>query len=603
MSTYSFQDIQDILKLIFSETDSGEITSQELKKLIQEYQSLLTNQYVRQKSFEKIDLLNNVLLSYAMHNYSAQVEEYFDNDWIDSLVTSINLLGEELNHSTVTKHYLQDIFNSIADMLIVIDDSGYISSINNETSEKLLYDLEEILRKNIRIILDDDISLEEIIDAQDKNKNTQFITKSNEVIPVQLNVSPFVRGDNEKIGYVIIARDITDSLNYQREIEEQNAKIRNTNDELRVALKKAEEADHLKTAFLQNMSHEIRTPLNVIVGFSNLLNDFNITSEERAEYTAIISKSGNRLIELVNNILEISKIETGQVKVVKKYFMLNELMDEICKSFTKEIAEKRLEFICNKSEVELEILADSGKLRQILINLIKNAIKFTEEGKIEYGYILKDDFIEFFVADTGIGIPEDFQEKLFERFTQIDNSMSKDYEGAGLGLSICRGLTGILGGKIWFKSKENEGSTFRFTIPFIPKHDYKHKTENQEQNQPKKELNILVAEDDNLNYIFFERLLRYLGHKATRAHNGQDAVELCASHDFDLVFMDIKMPIMNGLEATKIIKVQKPELPIFALTAFAFNEEKETLHKNGFDAVLSKPIEMYDVVKALKTLK
>jgi len=253
------------------------------------------------------------------------------------------------------------------------------------------------------------------------------------------------------IGVWINLHDITDLWNIQQE--------------LIIAKVKAEESDRLKTAFLQNMSHEIRTPLNGIIGFTTLLSDSDLSQEEMKEITAVIKHSGNRLIEMVNNVLDISKIETGQVEVYRMTFPVESLLDDLYSFFSSLTESKGLKLICEAKNGNLRIDSDYQKLYQILSNLINNAVKFTSTGSIEMGYNLKETLIEFYVKDTGVGIAENIQQRIFERFMQADTSISRNYEGAGIGLSICKGLVEILGGKIWVESKFGQGSTFYFTIP------------------------------------------------------------------------------------------------------------------------------------------
>jgi signal transduction histidine kinase len=232
---------------------------------------------------------------------------------------------------------------------------------------------------------------------------------------------------------------------------------------------KAEENDNLKTAFLQNLSHEIRTPLNGIIGYTQLLQLNEVSNESRVNYSKIIHTSGKRLIDIVNNVLELSKIETGQSQVVPTNVNLNHIIDELYNFFLLQAQSKGLELIKDVPENsnENEIYTDESKLNQILINLIGNAIKFTEFGKVRYGFKFESDFVELFVIDTGVGIHDDFKDSVFDRFRQGDTHLSRDYEGAGLGLAICKGFVDLLGGKINFTSQKGIGTTFYFQIPRV----------------------------------------------------------------------------------------------------------------------------------------
>jgi len=251
-----------------------------------------------------------------------------------------------------------------------------------------------------------------------------------------------------------------------KELAFQNQEKEKRADELIIAKEKAEESDKLKTAFLQNISHEIRTPLNTIIGFSSLLNDEN-SKEDIREFTSLIIQSGKRLIETVNNVLEIAKIQTGQVKINKKpVFLYSTFIDLF--TFFNPIAKAKKLILKNPDQDNKFVIvySDEAKLYQVLTNLISNAIKFSNAGHVDFGYILLDTNIQFYISDEGPGIPAELFDRIFDRFIQAEMSLSRGFEGAGLGLSICKGLVGLLGGRIWVESEVNKGTTFFFTIPY-----------------------------------------------------------------------------------------------------------------------------------------
>ncbi len=375
-------------------------------------------------------------------------------------------------------------------------------------------------------------------------------------------------------------------------------------EELIIALAKAEESDKLKTAFLQNMSHEIRTPLNGIIGFSRLLHDEDISKDEILEYTEVIHQSGNRLIEIVNNVLDISKIETGQIVINTKPFSINSLITDLYSFFSPIVVAKNIGLNYHKPMEDTHSLinSDEDKINQIFTNLISNAIKFTSEGNIDFGYELKNGTIEFFVKDTGIGIPEDMNKRIFERFAQVNLSITRGYEGAGIGLAICKGLIEKLGGKIWFESQFNQGTTFYFDLPYVQPQQVKQDDTLRFHNlQKMNKTKILIVEDDFTSYIYLSKVLKNDKFLLVRVENGSQAVELVKnSPDIDLVLMDIRMPIMNGFEATIQIKNIRPELPIIAQTAYAFTEEKEKILAIGCDDYLSKPINHETLLKLIE---
>lgn len=400
--------------------------------------------------------------------------------------------------------------------------------------------------------------------------------------------TPNYNSKGEFVGYIGHCFDITD-----RKIAEQ---------ELMLTKMKAEESDKLKTAFLQNMSHEIRTPLNGIIGFSTLLNADDLSKDDIKEFTAMISQSGKLLIEIVNNILDISKIQTGQFKLEQKTISINSIFSDLLTFFSPFARTKNitLNYHCTDDTNEL-IYSDESKLFQILTNLINNAIKFTMSGSIDFGYEIKGEIVQFYVKDTGIGITPEFHEIIFDKFTQADLSISRGFEGAGLGLAICKGLVELIGGKIWVESELNVGSTFYFSIPYIPIAQYfEPVSEDTGKTVKGTKGTVLVAEDDWISTQYLIRLLGESGINVIHAINGEQAVEIVKNiPDIDLILMDIRMPVMDGIEATKIIKKIRPDLPIIAQTAYAFSEERNTILSIGCDDYLIKPLvkkKVYEII-------
>ncbi|MBP7459839.1 MAG: PAS domain S-box protein [Candidatus Delongbacteria bacterium] len=368
---------------------------------------------------------------------------------------------------------------------------------------------------------------------------------------------------------------------------------KNTEIQLIAAKEKAEESDRLKTAFLQNMSHEIRTPMNAIIGFSEMLGQADPTSDKRHQYTEIIIAGSKQLLAVVNNILAISTLETKQEKINFEPVSINAMLKDLELSFRTAAQDRNLalHLTLGLADSHDKFISDEIKLRQILTNLINNAIKFTHQGCIEIGYGLKTYEVEFYVKDTGIGIQPDLHAKIFERFRQADSSMSRQYGGTGLGLAISRGYVELLGGKVHLVSEPGQGSTFFFTVPYRPvlSHNRKTDSENLEPYKPK---SILVCEDEEYNYLFIKELLSDRDLRLLHAKNGREAVEFCrVNAEISAVFMDLKMPIMNGYDATRMIKSFRPDLPIIAYTAYAMPQDLERADEFGFDGYLSKPID------------
>ncbi len=368
-------------------------------------------------------------------------------------------------------------------------------------------------------------------------------------------------------------------------------KQRNYEKEIIVAKEKAEESDRLKSAFLQNLSHEIRTPLNAICGFSGLLNKPDLSAEKRNSFVSIIQNSSNQLLAIVSDVLTISSLETRQEKLNIEKVSLNNIILDLLTIFKQQAVNQNISLYAKQqlNNEQSEIFTDKTKITQILSNLISNALKFTHKGFIEFGYELKNCELEFYVKDSGIGIQANVQQKIFERFNQADTTISKKYGGTGLGLAISKGFIELLEGKIWVDSEVNKGSSFYFTIPYKPVNEHITTTNLKQKNNSH---TILVAEDEEYNYLFIEELLIDFDYKLIHAKNGQEAIEIfkTSGQEISLILMDIKMPIIDGHTAARIIKKLKPELPIIAQSAYALEQERAKF-EGIFDDYLTKPIQ------------
>jgi len=410
-----------------------------------------------------------------------------------------------------------------------------------------------------------------------------------------INKDPQVKNNSQDFVKSVIRAD------YERLLKI-NKDLGNSLQILEKAKEKAIENDRLKSVFLANMSHEIRTPMNAILGFSNLLLKENISDENKKEFARLIIENGNDLLNLINDIIDISKIEAEQLKINIIKCNLPELMKDIYLYYNdliihskKHKPEVELKLVYNQKIENTYILTDPHRLRQILSNLINNAIKFTYEGKIEFGFKNSNsNKIKFFVKDTGIGIAKDKLSSIFERFNQIEDPYTKKYNGSGLGLSIAKQLVELLGGDIWVESKEGKGSSFYFTIPT----GYKS-TEELANNDISdrysrvynwKDKVILIAEDEKANFIYLKTILSKSNARIYWAADGAAAVELCKKKNIDLVLMDIKMRGMNGYEATQRIKSIYPDMPVIAQTAYAMSDDIERLMKAGCNDYITKPI-------------
>lgn len=372
-------------------------------------------------------------------------------------------------------------------------------------------------------------------------------------------------------------------------------------EELIAAKDKAEESDRLKSAFLANMSHEIRTPMNGILGFAELLKEPGLSGEEQNQYISIIEKSGVRMLNIINDIVDISKIESGQMEIYLKETDINTQIQYIHSFFTPETEAKKINFNYHNTLFNNEsiITTDREKLYAILTNLVKNAIKYTREGSIDFGYKRNDTMLEFYVSDTGIGVPKNRQEAIFERFVQADIADKKAMQGAGLGLSITKAYVEMLGGKIWLESEEGKGSVFYFTIPYtpviiqpeIPENDTSERSENSVN-----QLKILIAEDEVTSDLFITLSIKSLCREILHASNGFDVIKLCREHpDIDVILMDIKMPEMNGYEATRQIRTFNKEVIIIAQTAFGLITDQAMAIEAGCNDYISKPVRVHEL--------
>lgn len=379
-------------------------------------------------------------------------------------------------------------------------------------------------------------------------------------------------------------------------------KSKNAKKELIKAKEKAEESDRLKSAFLANMSHEIRTPMNGILGFAELLKSPNLNGNKQSEYINIIEKSGLRMLNIINDIINISKIEAGLMDLNITNSNINQQLKYIYTFFKPEIEAKGIQFILknNLTLNETNIKTDREKLYAILTNLVKNAIKFTKIGLIEIGCDRKGEYIEFYVRDTGMGIKGDIQKRIFERFIQADNKEKEAYQGAGLGLSISKSYIKMLKGNIWVESEFGVGSTFYFRLPYhateINNIHSKKKSFSPFKNMNTNKLKILIAEDDESSEKLISIVVQEFSEKIIYVHNGMEAIEMCRKNpDIDLILMDIQMPIMNGYMATSEIRKFNKDVIIIAQTAYALEGDKEKAIAAGCNDYISKPIKMEEL--------
>jgi PAS domain S-box-containing protein len=456
------------------------------------------------------------------------------------------------------------------------------------------------------------MKLNHLEDAIDKNCPREPVEQIQNMLRLDNFYSMGMSSDGKLYGGFLIATgQDTESLEfrmietfmYQAGIALHRKQIENDLVKAKIA---AEESDRLKSAFLANMSHEVRTPLNGILGLAQLLLKSDIASELRSDYVKMIVESGSSLLTLIEDIMDVSKIEAKQMKIKYKPFQLNTLIDQLYSIFLanplylqKNASEKNIELLYHRSEENVSLISDPDRLQQIFVNLIGNALKFTQSGSVEFGYEVKKGHVLFHVKDTGIGIPKDKSEKIFERFIQVDNTLARKYGGSGLGLAISKGLVNLLNGEIWCESEPGKGSTFYFTIPYHPTTllEADHRPSKPDtSNYNWEQYTILIVEDDKINFKVIEAMLRNTKVNVIHADTGLKAIESVQENpQIDLVLMDVHLPEISGLEATRRIRKIRPELSIVAQTANAMSDDKDRCIEAGCVDYISKPIDMSEL--------
>jgi PAS domain S-box-containing protein len=506
------------------------------------------------------------------------------------------------------------IFNHSVDMFCVAGFDGYFKVLNPAWNKTLGWSTEEMLSKpwNEFVHPDDLESTNNvktiIVEGQEIYQfENRYLCKDGSSKWLLWSSYPY-KEENIMFG---VARDITERKIFEMELI--NAK------------EKAQESERLKSAFLANMSHEIRTPMNGILGFADLLKDPELSGEQQQQYIRIIERSGARMLNIINDIIDISKIEAGLMKVDLKESNINDQIDYIYTFFKPEVEAKGMQLLLNNTlpAKEAIIITDREKVFAILTNLVKNAIKYTINGKIEIGYNLIETsntettnsvsegekiYLQFYVKDSGIGIPIERQQAIFERFIQADIADSKAMEGAGLGLAITKAYTEMLGGKIWVESEEGVGSTFYFTLPYSSKQLEKTAINNtlSSENEstihdPKVSgLKILIAEDDEISELFITTIIKNISKEILKTRNGIEAIEICRNNpDIDLILMDIKMPEISGYEATRQIRQFNKDVIIIAQTAFGLTGDREKAMEAGCNDYITKPIKKNLLIEKL----
>ncbi|MFH2095020.1 MAG: ATP-binding protein, partial [Bacteroidota bacterium] len=588
-----------------------------IKQLIQENNSM--RDYYNDHSLKLFEQIGMLSWDYTA---GAKVPEEYLNGPFSDIFTALGTIQEDINNliEEREKHILeisetglkyQTLFESANDAILILDGDRIIES-NKVAHELFRIDKQELIGKSI-------LDLSPKNHAGEKRDNELMMSLSTAAIIKKTSFEWIFTYPDGNIFYTDVSfnkvtirekeytqamiRDITQRKKSEEELERYRFQleelVRKRTEDLDNARQKAEEADRLKTSFLANMSHEMRTPMNVIIGFADMLNDANIPDTRRQEYISLINNSSSHLLRLIDDIIDMAKIEANQLIIEMAPCNAEALMNDLFVQYSgliRQLGKQDVEFISEtKNGSGTEIITDISRLRQILTNLLDNSLKFTEKGSIRFGcQVTETGMVEFHVIDTGIGFSSHDLEMVFERFRQGDDSVTKEYGGAGLGLTIAKNLVEILGGKLTVHSEKGKGSEFRFSLP-LAGNDLRAVRSDKAQ-ETGKEHNwegkiVLIVEDEDTNYRFLHETLDREGVILIRAIDGKTACDLVQERDdIDLVLMDIQLPVMNGYVATAKIKSMKPGQLVIAQTAYAMADEKKKCFEAGCDDYIAKPI-------------
>ena len=508
----------------------------------------------------------------------------------------LEIQNQELRHAWAVAEVAADNYTKLFDFApsgyFTLSREGKIIDLNLAASRML--GKERSLLKNCRFGFFIPVNIRPVFNEFLENAFVSGLTGTCEVNLGIENSSPvyvFLTGlaDEKREKCQVNMVDITDFKLIERE--------------LIAAKAKAEEGNRLKTAFLENMSHEIRTPMNGILGFAELLKEPKLTGEEQKEYIQVIEKSGARMLTILQNISDISMIESGQMGVTLSNSNINEHIEYIFNYFKQEAEGKGLQMIFHNGlpDEESVISTDARKLDSILAGLVRNSVTYTRTGRVELGYERKGKALEFYVKDTGMGIPRHLHEEIFKRFAQADISHRQILHGAGLGLSVAKAFVEMLGGKIHVESEEGKGSEFSFSLPYHCDPGAKEIRIN-ENSAPgiahhDNKLKILIAEDDEDSDYLISTILAKKGIELLHTESGLQTIELCRNNpDIDIILMDIRMPDLSGYEATRRIRGFNKEVAIIAQTAYSLKGDREKAIEAGCDDYISKPIDKAELL-------
>lgn len=538
--------------------------------------------------------------------YSDKADDTLLNDNYALQLTTLLALETEHLRSKIYNEKNEDIYRAVFDNandgIFLIKDNKIVK-VNEMGCEIFGYSMSELIGKTpdelspLKVSSNEDISLnkqgymDRALIGEPQRFDWIHQRKDGSIIYTEITLNTI--NGNDSYDILAIIRDISKRKKYENQLKEQS--------------EKASESNRLKSLSLASMSHELRTPLNSIIGFSDLLLDEETTEEEKEMFSRLIHTAGKSLMQLIGDIIDISKIEAGKITIQKSVFNVNTFLQDIFMSFQQEQKSRNannieLKLMLSDKAHNLKIETDEHRLRQVFNNLLTNSLKFVDVGYIEFGYLsITPGFIQFYVKDTGVGIDYDKRNTIFEHFGQDKLTYNRNKEGTGLGLAISKSFVELLGGNIWLDSEPEKGSTFYFTIPLV--NNLSVLSGIGIQNIDWSSKTILIADDVKENYLFLSGLLSYTNANILWAKDGKEAVEISESYpEIDCILMDIRMPVMDGYESLEIIKKQFPDIIVVAQTAFSSEEDRAKCLAKGFDYYFRKPLNYSELFTVLSNV-
>ena len=550
------------------------------------------DEYVR----KRVEDISKLIYEVAAGNFDYKLKQRDVEGELEGLIGGINMLGEELKASTVSRDFMESIYKGVVDILIIINPDQTIDRVNDAVVDHLGYSPQDLIARDFKTLLSpgDFAILEEIklhlnSNGAYHNAELRLLRKDKTLLETSASFSSLFDNQKNHLGTIVIAKDITH--------------IKTTERELKMAKEKAEAANKAKSHFLANMSHEIRTPLNGMLGFLELLGGTSLDPDQ-TEYLDMIKTSGQSLAKLLNDILDLSKVENGKLNIEYVPFNLKNTLQPSFQTYSYLAREKGLDFVFEFTpDLPELVIGDPSRLTQILSNLIGNSLKFTQEGGlfIRLSGNKKDNrrlnlLLE--VTDTGVGIPDQMQTSIFDSFTQADTSTTRKYGGAGLGLAITKHLVALMNGTIRFecppvsRGREN-GTSFFVELPLeMPTSSERPESDPVTTKQTLAFPNgfrVLLVDDNEINILLAQKVLEKLNAGVSLARDGKQALDLALERSFDVILMDIQMPVMDGFEASTALRKAGYQAPIIALSANVYPEEIKTCFENGMNGHIGKP--------------